>query len=260
MSCKTLSIAVLTVILMPMAAHSQIDPYAGELAEQKTAYQHKADIEDDARALGRAAACRAIELDVAAASVDQTLIKFLRSQDNFARGAPVFNVNIIDRIRQLVFDEAKKPQECLYWYKHPEVALARAAAPSVGCGIGGRGSSSSNSSGGGNSGDGGSGRGGSGTSGRGGGSGSVGIGGGGSGSVGIGGGGGGSVGIGGGGGDGGGGSGSSGGGRDGGGGSGGGVGSNVSAPGPIAGAGLGYLALAGGYYVVRRWRKHDNGE
>jgi hypothetical protein len=27
------------------------------------------------------------------------------------------------------------------------------------------------------------------------------------------------------------------------------------APGPIAGAGLGFLVLAGGYYVVRRWRK-----
>jgi hypothetical protein len=26
-------------------------------------------------------------------------------------------------------------------------------------------------------------------------------------------------------------------------------------PGPIAGAGLGYLAIAGGYYLVRRWRK-----
>ena len=25
-------------------------------------------------------------------------------------------------------------------------------------------------------------------------------------------------------------------------------------PGPIAGAGLGYLALAGGYYLYRRWR------
>ena len=27
------------------------------------------------------------------------------------------------------------------------------------------------------------------------------------------------------------------------------------APGPIPGAGLGFLVLAGGYYVVRRWRK-----
>jgi hypothetical protein len=26
-------------------------------------------------------------------------------------------------------------------------------------------------------------------------------------------------------------------------------------PGPAAGAGLGYLAIAGGYYLVRRWRK-----
>ena len=31
-------------------------------------------------------------------------------------------------------------------------------------------------------------------------------------------------------------------------------------PGPIAGAGLGYLLLAGGYYVVRRWRKQNTGE
>jgi hypothetical protein len=29
------------------------------------------------------------------------------------------------------------------------------------------------------------------------------------------------------------------------------------APGPIAGAGLAYLVLAGGYYVVRRWRKQN---
>jgi len=28
-------------------------------------------------------------------------------------------------------------------------------------------------------------------------------------------------------------------------------------PGPIAGAGLGYLALAGGYYLYRRWRKQN---
>jgi|GEM_PF-1633895 len=34
----------------------------------------------------------------------------------------------------------------------------------------------------------------------------------------------------------------------------------VAAPGPIAGAGLGYLALGGGYYVVRRWRKQKIGE
>jgi hypothetical protein len=32
------------------------------------------------------------------------------------------------------------------------------------------------------------------------------------------------------------------------------------APGPIAGAGLGYLVLAGGYYAVRRWRKQNSGE
>jgi hypothetical protein len=31
-------------------------------------------------------------------------------------------------------------------------------------------------------------------------------------------------------------------------------------PGPIAGAGLGYLVLAGGYYVVRRWRKRNTEE
>ena len=29
----------------------------------------------------------------------------------------------------------------------------------------------------------------------------------------------------------------------------------IGAPGPIAGAGLGYLAIIGGYYVIRRWRK-----
>ncbi len=34
----------------------------------------------------------------------------------------------------------------------------------------------------------------------------------------------------------------------------------VPAPGPIAGAGLGYLVLAGGYYAVRRWRKQNTGE
>jgi len=33
-----------------------------------------------------------------------------------------------------------------------------------------------------------------------------------------------------------------------------------SVPGPIAGVGLGYLVLAGGYYVVRRWRKQNTGE
>ncbi len=31
-------------------------------------------------------------------------------------------------------------------------------------------------------------------------------------------------------------------------------------PGPIAGAGLGFLVLAGGYYVVRRWRKQNPGQ
>jgi hypothetical protein len=34
----------------------------------------------------------------------------------------------------------------------------------------------------------------------------------------------------------------------------------TAVPGPIAGAGLGYLVLAGGYYVVRRWRKQNTGE
>jgi len=34
----------------------------------------------------------------------------------------------------------------------------------------------------------------------------------------------------------------------------------IGAPGPIAGAGLGYLVLAGGYYVVRRWRNQKSGE
>jgi len=33
-----------------------------------------------------------------------------------------------------------------------------------------------------------------------------------------------------------------------------------AAPGPIAGAGLGFLVLAGGYYVVRRWRKRNTEE
>jgi hypothetical protein len=32
------------------------------------------------------------------------------------------------------------------------------------------------------------------------------------------------------------------------------------APGPIAGAGLGFLVLAGGYYVVRRWRNRNTEE
>jgi len=34
----------------------------------------------------------------------------------------------------------------------------------------------------------------------------------------------------------------------------------IAVPGPIAGVGLGYLVLAGGYYVVRRWRKQNAGE
>jgi hypothetical protein len=37
-------------------------------------------------------------------------------------------------------------------------------------------------------------------------------------------------------------------------------GRNAGVPGPAAGAGLGYLLLAGGYYMVRRWRKQDTGE
>ncbi|MGO9232633.1 MAG: hypothetical protein ACLP4V_00515 [Methylocella sp.] len=37
-------------------------------------------------------------------------------------------------------------------------------------------------------------------------------------------------------------------------------GGGKAAPGPIAGAGLGYLVLAGGYYVVRRWRKRNTDE
>ena len=32
------------------------------------------------------------------------------------------------------------------------------------------------------------------------------------------------------------------------------------APGPVAGVGLGYLLLAGGYYAVRRWRKQNTRE
>jgi hypothetical protein len=28
-------------------------------------------------------------------------------------------------------------------------------------------------------------------------------------------------------------------------------------PGPIAGASIGYVALAGGYYLYRRWRKQN---
>jgi hypothetical protein len=34
----------------------------------------------------------------------------------------------------------------------------------------------------------------------------------------------------------------------------------IGAPGPVAGVGLGYLMLAGGYYAVRRWRKQNAGE
>ncbi len=29
------------------------------------------------------------------------------------------------------------------------------------------------------------------------------------------------------------------------------------APGPVAGAGIGFLAAAGGYYLYRRWRKQN---
>ena len=38
------------------------------------------------------------------------------------------------------------------------------------------------------------------------------------------------------------------------------LGGGKAAPGPIAGAGLGYLALTGGYYVFRRWRKRNTEE
>jgi hypothetical protein len=34
----------------------------------------------------------------------------------------------------------------------------------------------------------------------------------------------------------------------------------VPVPGPVAGAGLGFLVLAGGYYAVRHWRKQNPGE
>ncbi|MFZ0497399.1 MAG: hypothetical protein WBE80_15790 [Methylocella sp.] len=34
----------------------------------------------------------------------------------------------------------------------------------------------------------------------------------------------------------------------------------TAVPGPVAGVGLGYLVLAGGFYVVRRWRKQNTGE
>ncbi len=37
-------------------------------------------------------------------------------------------------------------------------------------------------------------------------------------------------------------------------------GNGQGAPGPIAGAGLGYLALAGGYYLYRRWREQNTEE
>ena len=39
-----------------------------------------------------------------------------------------------------------------------------------------------------------------------------------------------------------------------------GAGGGKAAPGPIAGAGLGFLVLAGGYYVVRRWRTRNTEE
>jgi hypothetical protein len=39
-----------------------------------------------------------------------------------------------------------------------------------------------------------------------------------------------------------------------------GIRSGAAVPGPVAGVGLGYLVLAGGYYVVRRWRKQNPGE
>jgi hypothetical protein len=32
------------------------------------------------------------------------------------------------------------------------------------------------------------------------------------------------------------------------------------APAPVAGAGLGFLVLAGGYHLVRRWRRQTPGE
>jgi hypothetical protein len=37
-------------------------------------------------------------------------------------------------------------------------------------------------------------------------------------------------------------------------------GAALAVPGPIAGAGLGFLVLAGGYYMLRRWRKQSPGE
>jgi hypothetical protein len=46
-------------------------------------------------------------------------------------------------------------------------------------------------------------------------------------------------------------------GHSGGGGGGGSVGSNRGAPGPIAGAGLPFLLLAGGYALVRRYRNRN---
>jgi hypothetical protein len=39
-----------------------------------------------------------------------------------------------------------------------------------------------------------------------------------------------------------------------------GCGGGTPAPGPIAGAALGCLVLAGGYYMLRRWRKQNPGE
>jgi hypothetical protein len=37
-------------------------------------------------------------------------------------------------------------------------------------------------------------------------------------------------------------------------------GNALAAPGPVAGAGLGFLVLAGGYYMLRRWRKQNPAE
>lgn len=38
------------------------------------------------------------------------------------------------------------------------------------------------------------------------------------------------------------------------------AGGGTSVPGPVAGAGLGFLVLTGGYYLVRRWRRQKPGE
>ena len=40
----------------------------------------------------------------------------------------------------------------------------------------------------------------------------------------------------------------------------GGNGNHYGAPAPIAGAGLGFLVVTGGYYLVRRWRKRNTDE